>query len=478
MVVIAQPWQRLLLVLIAALGVAGAIRVLGALPTVGALAAGLAGLALLADARRAAAITICAILLFEGNDFWGIPQVYELYRRRLPATSLADLLLYATYAATFVLVVRRRSMRLPDPFTGPLLLLAVLLAAGLAWSELGGTAVRYQVISTLQTYTPVMLIPLVVVNVVEHGPDLRRIVGGYSALAIFKALTGLFVVFTGLATAVPGSPALTFYEPAGNLVLLTFLLGLAATAAADVPVPRWARVLGGVAFLCLLLSYRRTFWLAATLTTVLVVLIASGQVGRRLAVPVVLLAAGALYLGLQSGLAGGLSGPVVTRIESLSPAKVSRNDQDRYRLTERRNILAEIKAHPLTGIGVGVAWKQRYPLSFEQSELQYYSHVAALWHWMKFGVLGALAYVWLMATAALAGVQLFRGLPDRLVGCAALAAGMAIVGLAVVELASTVIGPDQRGGVSAGLLLGLLAVARRGLPSPPGSLARSSIATA
>lgn len=452
--------------LFVAIGLLGAVAVLGPLAAIVVLTGGVIGLILLADARRTVLLAVGLLILVESNRSWGIEAAYQFWQPRFAQTGAMDLLLYAAYGATLLLVVRRGSVRLPTPFTAPLLGFGVLLLAGTAWSVLGGTAVRYQLISTFQTFVPALLIPFVLVNVIDHGTDLRRVLTGGAGLAALKALSGLFVVFTGLSAAAGNDPGLTFYEPAGNLFLLAFLLTVVAALASRVPLSIWMRLVGVLAFLSLLFAFRRTFWLAGVLCIVLVLLAASGRVGRRLAIPAAFLVAGAVFLGLQSGVASDPSGALATRVQSIDPSKVVRNDQDRYRLTERRNVLAELRAHPLTGVGVGVEWKQRYPLNFEVTDLQYYSHTAVLWHWLKYGAMGPLMYLWLIVAAALSGLRIFRRSTDRVVACAGLGAGAALIGLAVVELASTVIGPDLRGGMVAGVLLGLLAVAERGLGVP------------
>jgi hypothetical protein len=170
------------------------------------------------------------------------------------------------------------------------------------------------------------------------------------------------------------------------------------------------------------------------------------------------------WFALSSGFVTDVNGPVEQRIESLDPGKVKKNDQDRYRLDERKNVIAELKDAPLTGLGLGVPWRARYPLSIENQGGRSYVHFAALYYWLKLGPLGVLAYAWLLITAVVTGVSVWRRHSDPLVRVAALAFGMSVVGLMIAELTATFVGADRRMATELGALLGLLAIASASAP--------------
>jgi hypothetical protein len=65
----------------------------------------------------------------------------------------------------------------------------------------------------------------------------------------------------------------------------------------------------------------------------------------------------------------------------------------------------------------------------------------------------------LVLSAIVVGAQVWRRHPDIRVRVFGLAAAAAVLALALVELTSTVLGPDQRATSAVGALLGLLAVA-------------------
>lgn len=470
-----------LLGLAALVAVLGAAVLLGPVKAAAVVIAGVAGLVLLDRPRWAVALALLVPIAIENNKDWGTPVLTRVYDPLFVKTSLSDLLLYGALVAVLLLAVRRDGLlRVPSPFAAAYGFLGLLFVAGLLNGVLGGDSARFQVVSTVQTFIPFFIAPLLVVNVVERGPDLVRVLRLLAALTVFKAVTGLFVVWSGLQAPGNSVPALTFYQPAANLMLLVFLLAVIAMVAARLPRPRWTLVLAAVVGLALLLSYRRTFWLAFVVCAVVVVPLASGRAGRRLILPAAILVLLAGGLAFKAGFSGSLQGPVITRLQSINPSKLTRNDQDRYRLTERRNVLAELRAHPILGIGVGVRWHVRTPLApgFEDPDLEFYTHTGFFWHWLKDGILGALAYAWVLIAGLVGGIRVWRRHPDPLVRAFGLGAGFGFVGLAVVEQASSVIGPDPRGGLVAGLLFGLLAVAHRDLAAASDAAPASSIAPA
>ncbi len=235
---------------------------------------------------------------------------------------------------------------------------------------------------------------------------------------------------------------------------MTFLLAMLAARLGGVPTGRLARWTVPVALVCLTLSYRRTFWLATLACVLLILVLGSGRELRRLLPFVAALVIGAGYLVVSGGWLGSAGGEVVTRAESINPAKISRSTQDRYRIAERKNVLEALRREPLTGLGVGVDWPGRYPLPFEQENLHAYVHVGILWWWLKAGLLGGLTYLVVLGSVLFAGLGVWRRHPDRLVRACGLAAGLSAVGFVVVELASAILGPDERGTAMLGCVIG------------------------
>ncbi len=415
---------------------------------------------LLEHAEWAVGLAIGVLVVAESEPGWGIPlftRFYEQSPAKLEPFQLLGLL--AVAAVALKLARPGTAARSLQPFGPALALVALALTFGIAYGQLGGEAQRFSIISNIQTTAPLFVMPFLIVNTVRTPEQLRKVLGWIVGLALLKAVLGLFIVFSGLGRVSEGIGILTYYQPGTNYLLMTFLLAMLAARLAHVDTSRLARWTVPVALVCLTLSYRRTFWLATVACVLLILALGSGREFRRLLPFVAALVIGAGYLVVSGGWLGSAGGEVVTRAESITPAKISRSTQDRYRIAERKNVLEAISREPLTGLGVGVDWPGRYPLPFEQENLHSYVHVGILWWWMKAGVLGGMAYLAILGSVLFAGLRIWRRHPDPLVRGCALAAGISAVGFLVVELASSILGPDERGTAMLGCVVGLLAVA-------------------
>jgi len=356
---------------------------------------------------------------------------------------------------------RGRPLAPPRPFVAPLALLALALLAGTIVGRSNGAPVK-AIILDLHPFVLLLLLPLLVANVLDDTSKLQRAVTVLWALASLKALLGLLSLpLHHAASALGTGTPLTYYEPAGNFVMLLALATLVAALMRRVPTPVWARAGGLLCLAALVLSYRRSFWIAAVLALAIVVTLAAGPVARRLAVPLAVLVVAAGWVAISGGLVTESQSPVIQRATSLSPTAVSANAEDRYRLDERRNVLAEVRAHPISGLGVEVPWAQRYPLSVQQVNGQYYVHMTLLWYWLKLGILGPIAYLWLSVAAILTGWRVWRRHHDDLVRAAGLAIAGSLVGLMVAELTASFTGVDIRLTAVVAVLFGFLAAARR-----------------
>lgn len=462
------------LVVLAAVALASA-RV-GAPTVMAATAAAAVALLLVCDARAALAASALVYVLAEGDARSGVSPFAFVYDQTPAFFTPAELVLALAVAATALHVLRgRHPIRLPRPFTVPLALMAFAVTVGVANGYLGGSGGASQTISVVQSMAPLFLFPLLVVNVVRTRHELRRVVGAAGVLVVVKALAGLSFVVLGLGAVDPGGDRLTYYQAPANWLMMTFTLAGVATLIARVPLARWVTLALPLVSVTLLLSYRRSFWIATVLGVLLIVPLAAGRTGRRLLVPALLLIALAGVVVVSSGAVRGLEGSVAERANSLDPKKIRTNDEDRYRIAERRNVMEEIKRRPLTGIGAGVDWKTRIPVPLELESGHTYVHLALLWYWLKLGLLGVAAYGLVMGSAVMVGVRMWRRHPDPSVRVAALAAGVGVLCLAVAELTATFVGPDQRTTAVIGMVIGLLAVARRHVqegeaPGPPGSI--------
>lgn len=443
--------------------VAAAATRLGPTTTLAALLAAVGVVYLLAHAEWAVGVAVGVFVGAEADKSWGAPVLAKLHMPTAVQLSPFEMLMLLAVASVILHCSRRHvGFRGMAPFGLALYLAAFAITFGVVHGVLGGDYVFYIVTSTLQTVAPLFVMPFLIVNVVRTRTHLRRVLIAVPIIALLKAIAGLTVSLGGLGAVSEGVGILTYYAPTSNYVLMLFLLGMLAMLVRGVPTYTLAKWAVPVVVVCLTLSYRRTFWLATIACVLILVVIGSGKELRRFLPVLAIVVLGTGYAILTGGVLSSDSA-VVQRAQSISPEKVTRNEQDRYRISERKNVLLALEKQPLTGLGVGVEWKTRYPMPFEGNDLHAYAHVGILWWWMRAGLLGGIAYLAVLGTTAWVGIRLARRHPDPLIAAASLAAGVSVFGYLIVELASAVLGADQRGTAALGVVIGLLAVAWRDL---------------
>ncbi len=407
--------------------------------------------------RVALALALVPAILFEdigGSGILSLGSGFYDQSRLLSPIEMTFVLLVLSTATT---IVARRRFVTPGPLTAPLLVgFAALLVGSIVGHQQGVPVAELH--EDVRPFVVFLLMPFIVVNILEGREDLRRFLLVVAGLVGVKAAIGVIGVVIGAGALDAEGTPVSYMAPTANWLCLSLLLYLAASAI-DRKRPPWMLIgIGALSLVSLLLSYRRSFWLAA-IAGLLVVFLAAGSRGWRVITPVVgIVAAIALLLSLSGGISG-LSGPLAERVESLQPNRVNTNVEDRYRIDERRNVLADIGEQPLAGIGIGVAWTARYPLSVDRSSSRDYVHFTALWWWLKLGLLGLVSYVWLMVAGAWAAYRVWREQRDETLRLAGLAGVGAVVAIALVETTASFTGVTFRFSIVFGAALGFFVAA-------------------
>lgn len=409
------------------------------------------------------ALAVVAPIVCEGPTF-GIPAMTKLYDPLFKQLTALDVLVgFAVLAVALDLVRRRRQPYLPAALGLPLLLVALAMASGLAVTVGQGWSPRDTLFS-MHVLAYVLVLPILIVNLDLSREQLMLLLKGAIALALLKAALGLVVMAAGGSVELDGGTRLTYYEPTANWVILIALLGTVAAIAGGLPKERWMAIAVPLLTASLLLSYRRSFWIAALLGLLLVVLLGTSRRGRRVMVPALVLVGIAIWT--VGSIQFQAQTPLASRVESLAPSKLESNAQDRYRLDERVNVIAEIERHPIAGIGLQQDWRAtERPLPIEHVAGRQYVHFALLWWWMKLGILGAAAFVSLLIAALLLSWRTWRRNREPLFRCFGLASLCGIAGLVAVETTASFTGVEPRFTVVFGVQLGLLAVLARGAPA-------------
>jgi O-antigen ligase len=444
-----------------ALLVAAAVRQFGTagllLPVAFALAAVLVTRPLLT------LVLVVGLTIFcEGPYFGLFSFTSHLYEQVYRDISLLDLLVALVVVSAFLDVLRhRRALVVPRPLMLGLATLALAMAAGAFVGHEAGVSLRYSIFSE-HVLVYLLLIPIAVANLDVDDSRIKQLLAGAMALAIVKAVLGLIEVSAHLGTQIEGSTTLTYYEATANWVILIALLTLLVAAVIRAKPPPWMLLGSPLLIASLVLSYRRSFWIASALGIVLVLVLATSPSGRRMLVPAALAVAVAVWLlgsiQFQSNL------PLAKRLTSISASNLEANREDRYRLDERANVLGEIRRHPITGLGMGVPWQATVaPLSVEHEGGREYVHFAALWFWLKLGILGLIAYLSILAGSVVVAWQAWRRNPEPLLRAFALASMCGIIGLATIETTGSFTGVEARFTVVIAAQIGVLAlIARRG----------------
>lgn len=460
-----------------------------------ALAVPLALLALivpLLNPRIALALLVGSAILFEGSTPNVLHFTTEQFHDPLPGHwSLLELLMMLAICSVVIdATLSRRIPLRPVPF-GPVLgILTVALLIGCLVGHFGGEGFN-PVTEGLRPMLPLIVVPWLTVNAIRDRSDLRRAIIFIGSLAAAKAALGLVGVVTHQGasgnfsdTLVPGAAGasagggttITYYEPAENWLTMTFLMSALAALAARLRVSRMVALAVPLVALCLVLSFRRSFWIGSAAAIPFVVAIAITPVRRRILPIVAVVLAAAVWVTLSTGFVtdsntplGG--SPLVQRVTSLSPTKLTTNPEDSYRISERKNVLAAIRSSPLVGIGFAVSWPIRYPLTITPNGVGQYVHFGVLYFWLRLGILGAIAYLLYYLALIVAGIRVFRRHNDVLVRVTAAGIAAGALGLAVAETTATWLGTDLRMTTLIGCAMGILSVAlaqTRFTPTPAG----------
>jgi hypothetical protein len=396
-------------------------------------------------------------ILCEGPAFGLFSFTSHLYDQYKGLDVLDGLVALAVVAVGLDVMRRGRTLHVPRPLALGLMLLALAMIVGVVMGHAYGTSLRTVIVSE-DALAYLLFLPLAVANLELDRRQLIRLLGALAGLAIFKAVLGIDEVIGHHGQPVEGRATLSYYEPAANWLIMVALFGALALVMARAKPSRFLLLGSPLLIASLVLSYRRSFWIAAILGFLLVVMLGSSSAGRRMLVPVSLLLAVSIWLlgsvGFQSS-----GSPIVRRFDTLSPSKLEANAQDRYRLDERANVLGAIGEHPVTGLGVTVPWAATFrPLSVEHPEGRLYVHFAALWFWLKLGILGLLAYVTMLLGSGLLAWQAWRRSREPVLCAFGLASLCGIVGLAAMDTTASFTGVDPRFTVLLGAQLGLLAL--------------------
>ena len=409
-------------------------------------------------------LVVGLVIVCEGPTFGILTFTSHLYTKIYGDLGVLDVLVAVAVLAVGLDLLRSgRPLLIPGPLKLPSALLALAMVAGFVTGHAAGASLRF-VLASEDVLAFLLVLPIAVANLDIDRDRLAMLLRGVVGLAIVKAVLGLLEIAGGYGQSIEPGASLTYREPTSNWLVMIVLLALFAAVLMRARPPLWMLLGSPLLFASLLLSYRRSFWIAFVLAALLVLLLGLSPLGRRLLLPVAVGIATAIWLAGSVQFQSQL--PVVKRVASLQPSRVEANVEDRYRLDERANVLGEIGRHPITGLGMTIPWAATdRPLPVEHEGGREYVHFAVLWFWLKLGILGLFAYIGFVCGSVALAWRAWRGSREPTLKAFGLASLCGIVGIVVIETTATFTGVDARFTVVLGVQVGLLALlARSGDP--------------
>jgi len=238
-------------------------------------------------------------------------------------------------------------------------------------------------------------------------------------LALFlEAISGNFFYFITLKRNLSGIESITEHAAAVHMNTVFILLLAAWLYKASPSLRIWLLVILPSVAISYLATQRRAAMVALMIALFLLFIILfldNRKLFWLLTPPVVLI--GVVYLALFWNSQGALGLPARSIKSVILPDQASLRDQSSniYRVIENTNTGFTIRQKPLTGVGFGQKFYILVPMAdisfFDWWE--YFPHNSIIWIWIKTGVGGFIAMLYMVGMAIMVGVNAFRRMPPN-----------------------------------------------------------------
>lgn len=371
-------------------------------------------------------VAIVAAIVGDGRSMPWWPAVKNLSSREsalyvADGVSISPLeLMLGVVVVSWWLGRSLRSDRRPielGPFWIPLAIFAVSLGTGLAWGV--GRSGDFRV--ALFEMRPLLLIPIVYVAAINLFTTMRHyriLLWGILAALTVEAVHALFRLPTMRAVLPEGqSPVDHTAALHMNLMILLFIAGLWFGTNKLGKRPLLLLALIPVVWLYLAAERRAgVVGLAIGGGYLAFVLFSKNRAKFKRIIPVMAIISVA-YVGAFWGAEEAPVGFPAQAIKIIiQPDSASEKDasSDLYREIENHNLNATVRSSPILGIGFGQPFLQPIPLPdisfFEFAP--FIPHNSLLWIWTKVGVVGFVAFLYLLALATATGIRAARRIVD------------------------------------------------------------------
>jgi O-antigen ligase len=337
---------------------------------------------------------------------------------------LTDFLLFSLLGVLFLKLLADRNYRLvKTPLDTPLLILAAAVVLGAA-TAMYIHGVNFSYTTPEARILLYYLIFFPVTNLIRSEGQLKRLVQGVFFIGI---LIALMMVIQGLLgssinlidkSSLQGSgEVIRFYNPGTATVHLTLMVFLCSLA---IRVDNHGHFLKlsiiTVLGIALLLTLARNLLISTAISLGVLAILLSKRQLPRLVVNGVLMTA--IAIGILATIQILWPGPNILRYFSLyisrfthlfSTPVYSPQETLAWRWNEFLYAWPKLLKNPILGIGL---YTQYRPPFYVGDQLLGYIHNAYLWLWLKTGLLGLLAFLWLSFRFLSRGFRYWRSTPD------------------------------------------------------------------
>jgi len=281
---------------------------------------------------------------------------------------------------------------------------------------------------------------------------------GYWLVGVYGVRPPLLMLVASAALALPvglydiaSGYELSYYDAS-----FPFLIGVAFVLvlfrAVDIGFVRWPFLI--LSLVVMILSLRR-----GALISIAICILITGVVVRRSGFWIAILVAGGVVIAIEALAPGAF----FTRIERLASYLTGASGQDanvNYRKYETANAWINVTRHKVLGIGPSADWTLYRTFDGKFDKLgPGYLHNSYLWVWLRFSILGLLAYIGFFLSSAITLVR-----PSA--PTVSVVVGSSIVGLTVGLGTASWLTTTVRWPLGLGFFLGIALAARRGAVAP------------
>lgn len=380
-----------------------------------------------------------------------------------------ELFIILTFLSWFGRILGRRQLTLkPNPLTWPVVIFLLFILFGMAYGIATGGNVNIALWEARPHFYLVALIFLSG-NLLEKREHIENIMWAAIIGISFEAIFGTLFFFVQLKGSLAGVNALTDH-PAAIHMNTILVFALASWFYKTKPGMRFGLTWVVPFVLITTLANQRRAAIVSLFIALLLMSIILFRDNRRLfwiiMPPLVFITA--VYMVAFWNNSGALGLPARAIKSTLFENQASARDQSSnyYRVLENINTSFTFHQKPLTGVGFGQKFYVVVPMAdisiFEW--WQYIPHNSIIWMWLKTGVGGFIAILYLMGSTIMLGVRAYLCMPFNEMRAIALASTLYLVmqfSFAYVDMSW-----DTQSMLYLGMVIGLLCSIERIVATP------------